>query len=119
MRTGPGVTERLARACAAHPRRTFAAWGVVLVVAVLLIATSLHGLTSTGTVSGNPESQRAYDLHLPGVSADAGRARAAVERRRRGQLRPLRTSAPLFRAFVARLVAKGAATQKVITAPAT
>src|SRR5438876_1146337 len=32
-----GITERLARASAAHPRRTFAAWGVVVFAAVSLV----------------------------------------------------------------------------------
>ena len=30
-----GFTERISRACAAHPGRTFAAWGAALVGAVL------------------------------------------------------------------------------------
>ena len=55
----PGLTERLARASAAHPRRTFAGWGVAIVAALVLAATSLHGLTSNASVSGTPESSRA------------------------------------------------------------
>ena len=56
-----GITERLARACAAHPRRTFVAWGVAVVVAIVLVATSLHGLTSNGTSSAAPESTKAAE----------------------------------------------------------
>ena len=54
-----GVTERLARTCAARPRATFAIWGLTILVALVLVATSLHGLTSNSTVSGSPESARA------------------------------------------------------------
>lgn len=34
-------------------------WGVAIVAALALAATSLHGLTSTGSVTGNPESAQA------------------------------------------------------------
>lgn len=55
------ATERLARACARRPRRTFAAWGLAALAALALIATSLHGLTSSYHVAGKPESTRAAD----------------------------------------------------------
>jgi putative drug exporter of the RND superfamily len=67
-----GLTEKLARASAAHPRRTFALWGVAVVVALGLVATSLHGLSSQGKVVGNPESTKAKDAiaqAFPGVVA--------------------------------------------------
>jgi uncharacterized membrane protein YdfJ with MMPL/SSD domain len=67
-----GSTERLARACAAHPRRTLVFWGVAVVVALALVATSLHGLTSQGKVEGNPESTKAKNAiakAFPGVVA--------------------------------------------------
>jgi RND superfamily putative drug exporter len=54
-----GLTERLARGCAARPKLTLALWGVAVVVALGLVATSLHGLSSQGKVEGNPESTRA------------------------------------------------------------
>jgi RND superfamily putative drug exporter len=54
-----GFTERLARGCAARPRLTLALWGVAVVVALGLVATSLHGLSSQGKVVGNPESTKA------------------------------------------------------------
>jgi RND superfamily putative drug exporter len=56
-----GVTERLARASAARPRRTFVAWGIAVLAALVLVATSLHGLSSQGKVVGNPESTKAKD----------------------------------------------------------
>jgi RND superfamily putative drug exporter len=54
-----GITERLARACASHPRRTVAAWGVALVTSLVLVGTVLHGLTSDAHVVGSPDSRRA------------------------------------------------------------
>jgi uncharacterized membrane protein YdfJ with MMPL/SSD domain len=67
-----GLTERLARGCAARPRLTLALWGVAVLVALALVATSLHGLSSQGNVEGNPESTRAKDAiarAFPGVVA--------------------------------------------------
>ncbi len=66
------MTERLARACAAHPRRTLAFWGVVVVVALALVATSLHGLSTQAHVIGNPQSTaatNAIDKAFPQVAA--------------------------------------------------
>ena len=54
-----GLTERLARASVSRPRRTFAFWGVAVLAALVLIATSLHGLTSDSHVVGKPESTKA------------------------------------------------------------
>ena len=59
-----GITERLARACAAHPRRTLAGWGVAVLAALVLIATSLHGLTSNAHVVGSPESTKASNAFV-------------------------------------------------------
>jgi RND superfamily putative drug exporter len=50
------VTERLARTCAAHPRRTLAFWALAVVVAIVLIGTSLRGLSTQAHVIGNPQS---------------------------------------------------------------
>jgi RND superfamily putative drug exporter len=57
-----GITETLARRAAARPVRTLALWGVIVVVALALVATSLHGLTSNSAVSGHPASARAEQL---------------------------------------------------------
>jgi uncharacterized membrane protein YdfJ with MMPL/SSD domain len=56
-----GLTERLARGCAARPRLTLALWGVAVLVALVLVATSLHGLTSNSHVVGQPESTKAEE----------------------------------------------------------
>jgi uncharacterized membrane protein YdfJ with MMPL/SSD domain len=58
-----GVTERLGRASSRHPWRTILAWVGAIVVAVGLSATLLPGnLTTTGHVTGSPESARAERL---------------------------------------------------------
>ena len=113
---GRGVTERLARACAAHPGRTFLAWGLAVVAAVLLVATSLHGLTSSGTVSGNPESQRADELisrAFPPTPQELLQrfADVVVVSSKRYTV-----DSPQFDRFVLKLVNEGAATNKVIAA---
>ena len=56
-----GLTERLARSCAARPRVTLAFWGAAVLIALVLVATSLHGLTSNSHVIGSPESTKAED----------------------------------------------------------
>ncbi|HEY2355332.1 MAG TPA: MMPL family transporter [Gaiellaceae bacterium] len=66
------MTERLARACAAHPWRTLALWGVAVVVAIALVGTSLHGLTTQAHVIGSPQSEQAIneiDRAFPQVAA--------------------------------------------------
>jgi RND superfamily putative drug exporter len=66
------VTERLARACAARPRLTLVLWGVAVLVALALVATSLHGLSSQGNVENNPDSTKAKAAiakAFPGVVA--------------------------------------------------
>ncbi|HUZ15050.1 MAG TPA: MMPL family transporter [Gaiellaceae bacterium] len=66
------MTERLARTCAAHPRRTLALWALAVVVALVLVATSLHGLSTQAHVIGNPQSvaaTNAIDRAFPQVAA--------------------------------------------------
>ena len=115
-----GVTERLAAACAAHPRRTFLGWGLAVVLALVLVATSLHGLTSSGTVSGSPESQRAdrlIDEAFPPTPQEL--------LQRFGDVLIVSSTrytvdSPQFRTPVARLRTEGAATHKVTAvSPAT
>jgi RND superfamily putative drug exporter len=69
-----GMTASLARACAAHPLRTFAAWGMALVLAFAVIATSLGDvLTTEGEVTNDPESELGYQLigeHFPSSGDD-------------------------------------------------
>jgi RND superfamily putative drug exporter len=111
-----GVTERLARSCAAHPRRTFLAWGLAVVAAILLVATSLHGLTSSGTVSGSPESQRANDLISQAFPQTRQEELARFADVVVASSPRYRADSPQFRQFVAKLAAEGEATHKVIAA---
>ena len=58
----PGVTERLARWCSTHPRRTLAIWVLAIVSAVAAVALVMGDLTTEGHVTGNPESSRGEAL---------------------------------------------------------
>ena len=63
------MTASLARGCSAHPWRTLAAWGVALLLSLVVIATSLGDvLTTDGEVTNDPESELGYQLigeHFP------------------------------------------------------
>ncbi len=66
------MTERLARTCAAHPLRTLALWGVAVVVAIVLVGTALHGLSTQAHVIGNPQSvaaTNAIEKAFPQIAA--------------------------------------------------
>ena len=103
-----GLTEKLARASAGRPRLTLGIWGVAVLVALALVATSLHGLSSQGKVEGNPESTKAKNLiarSFPGAVADEKQDVIVVTSRH--------MVTPQFRAFGARLAAALAATGEV------
>ncbi|HKU55424.1 MAG TPA: MMPL family transporter [Gaiellaceae bacterium] len=105
-----GLTERLARASAARPRRTFVLWGVAVLVALALVATSLHGLSSNGNVVGNPESTKARDTiarAFPGVVASEKQDVIVVTSR------PYEVTSKAFRSFGRRLGRKVEATGAV------
>ena len=105
-----GLTERLARACAAHPRRTLVFWGVAVLVALALVATSLHGLSSQGNVEGNPESTKAEDAvarAFPHMNADAKGDVIVIASRR------FPVTSPRFQAFGKRLAANVRGTRDV------
>ena len=114
---GPGrsggrtLTERLARACAARPRRVFGVWGLAMLAALALAGTSLHGLSSSYHAVGQPESAKAASLiarAFPGSLHPAGDASDVVI------VHSARYSAaePAFHAFVADLVRAIRATGK-------
>jgi uncharacterized membrane protein YdfJ with MMPL/SSD domain len=73
-----GFTERLARSCASRPRRTFVCWGIAVLAALALVATSLHGLSSNGNVIGKPESTRASDAIAQAFPREAAAAKGDV-----------------------------------------
>jgi uncharacterized membrane protein YdfJ with MMPL/SSD domain len=105
-----GLTERLARKCAARPRLTLAFWGAAVVVALALVATSLHGLSSQGNVEGNPDSTKAKDAiaqAFPGVVAGEKQDVIVVTSSR------YTVDSPQFRAFAKRLKTDLAATGEV------
>jgi RND superfamily putative drug exporter len=105
-----GLTERLARASAARPRRTFVFWGIAVLVALALVATSLHGLSSNGNVIGKPESTKAADAIAKAFPREAAAAKGdviVVSSRR------YTAGSPQARAFAARLIASLRATGEV------
>jgi putative drug exporter of the RND superfamily len=104
-----GLTERLARSCAARPRRTLAFWGVGVLVALALVATSLHGLTSNSSVIGSPDSTKAADAiarAFPDAAAAEKHDVIVVSSTR------YRVQSPEFRAFLERHAAQLSATGK-------
>jgi RND superfamily putative drug exporter len=105
-----GLTERLARACAARPRRTFVCWGIAVLVALALVATSLHGLSSNGNVIGKPESTRAADAIAKAFPREAAAAKGdviVVTSRR------YTADSPQAKAFAAKLISHLRATGEV------
>jgi uncharacterized membrane protein YdfJ with MMPL/SSD domain len=105
-----GLTEKLARASAARPRRTFALWGIAVLVALALVATSLHGLSSNGNVIGKPESTKAADTIAQAFPREAAAAKGdviVISSRRYA------VASPRFRAFAARGLAALRATGEV------
>jgi RND superfamily putative drug exporter len=111
--TKEGITELLARRCAAHPRRTLAVWGGVVVAALVLVASSLHGLTTDSAVSGTPASAKAGDLYAQGFPTPA--ARHAVSDVIVVHSGRYTVDDPAYRAFASRLVARVRATGGVVT----
>jgi putative drug exporter of the RND superfamily len=66
-------TQNLASSSARHPWRTIGAWIVVFVLAIAAIVSLLGGsLTTEGTPTNNPQSQRALDLQEQAFPRDAG-----------------------------------------------
>jgi uncharacterized membrane protein YdfJ with MMPL/SSD domain len=64
-------TTSLARAAAGHPWRTIGCWIVAVVLAVVAIVTLLGGsLTTEGSPTNNPESERADDARVQAFPHD-------------------------------------------------
>ena len=56
------MTQKLARACAAHPWRTISLWLLAIVIGVIGAAAGLGDLSTEGEVTNNPDSIRAKHL---------------------------------------------------------
>ncbi len=102
-----GVTERLARWSSRHPWRALGFWLGAIVVALAFSVLFLPGnLTTTGHVTGNPESAQAERLFDERFPPDPRGVDELIVVRS-----PTRTvDDPAFRAFVRRLDAQGRAT---------
>jgi RND superfamily putative drug exporter len=104
------VTERLARASAARPRRTFALWGIAVLAGLVLVATSLHGLSSNSHVVGKPESTKAEEAiarAFPQAAVSSKQDVVVVSSSR------YTVDSPEFKAFARQLAAKLQATGDV------
>jgi uncharacterized membrane protein YdfJ with MMPL/SSD domain len=108
-----GLTQRLARACSARPRRVLVAWGVAIVAALVLAATSLHGLTSTASVTGNPESARAAEAIAAAFPPTSAEQRLESSDVVIVSSNRYSAGSPQFNAFVTRLVVELRTTGKV------
>jgi len=101
-----GVTERLARVSSRHPWRTVGAWLGAIVVALGLAAAFLPGnLTTTGHVTGNPESKQAEDLFHTRFSPDPRAVDELIVVRSPTRM----VGDPAFHSFVEKLVEQGRA----------
>ena len=73
-----GLTQRMAAASSRRPRRTLAIWGLLLLAALVLVGTSLKGLTTTAQVVGTTQSSQAVALYNQ-VVGSALRGRLVAE----------------------------------------
>ncbi|MCU1491991.1 MAG: hypothetical protein JWM85_3396 [Acidimicrobiaceae bacterium] len=100
----PGLTERLAVASARRPKRTIAIWGLVILVALVLVTTSLKGLTSNAYVVGGTPSKTAEALYSQVIGSQAaGRTPTDVIVVSSASATVADAS---FRSYVARLIAE-------------
>jgi uncharacterized membrane protein YdfJ with MMPL/SSD domain len=104
------VTERLARACSAHPWRTIGGWLLAVVAAGAALALLLGELTTEGHPTNNPESQRAESALLRAFPPDPQRAVTDIVVVRSNRYA---VDTPPFRTFVQRLATEGRETGAV------
>jgi putative drug exporter of the RND superfamily len=101
---GPaGLTERLAAASARRARRVLAIWGAAVAAALILVVTTLSGLTTGAHVVGTTQSSQAEALYRQALGASAGQrpTDVIVVSSRQSTVRD-----GTFRQFVARLAAR-------------
>ena len=107
----PSLTGRLARASAVHPWRVVAAWGLILVASVVVIASLIgSAFTSDATLTTNPESTRASQVMAASFDSGDGIDDAMIV-----YSAQLTTEQPEFRAFVAEIRSAVASTGAVAT----
>ena len=58
-----GFTQKMAAASSRRPRRTLGIWGLLVLVALVLVGTSLKGLTTSAHVVGTTQSSQAEALY--------------------------------------------------------
>jgi uncharacterized membrane protein YdfJ with MMPL/SSD domain len=98
-------TGSLAAASARHPRRTIGAWIAVAVLAIAAIVTLLGGsLTTEGSPTNNPESERADDVRLAAFPTSPTTAVSDIVVIRSDEYT---VDSPQFRAFVRSFVDDG------------
>jgi uncharacterized membrane protein YdfJ with MMPL/SSD domain len=109
-----GLTERIARASAAHPWRTLGAWAFVLAAALAAVFLLLTGLTTEAAGTNDPESERADERVIASFPPDPSETvtDVVVVRSERH-----RVDDPAFRAFLARLAEEGRATRAIAGEP--
>ncbi len=99
-----GVTERLARACSAHPWRTIGLWLAAVIAAIAALAFALGDLTTEGHPTNNPDSQKAIAALAGAFPPRPGSEVSDIVVVRSSRYK---VDDPAFRAFVRRLVRLG------------
>jgi putative drug exporter of the RND superfamily len=107
-------TERIARACATHPGRTLAAWGVALAAALAAVLFLMGDLTTEALGTNNPESERAEERLFEAFPPDPSRMVTDVVVVRS---ETYRTEDERFGAFLQRLAAEGRETGALAGGP--
>ena len=97
-----GVTQRLAAASSRRPRRTLAIWGLMVLVSLVLVGTSLKGLTTSSHVVGTTQSSQAEALYNGVVGSARQKPTDVIVVSSKSST----ASDPDFKALVGRLEAK-------------
>ncbi len=97
-----GITQRLAAASSRRPRRTLAIWGLMVLVSLVLVGTSLKGLTTSSHVVGTTQSSRAETLYNGVVGSARQKPTDVIVVSSKSST----ASDPDFKAFVGRLETK-------------
>jgi RND superfamily putative drug exporter len=109
-----GLTERIARACAAHPSATLGAWGIGLVASLAAIVFAMTGLTTEAAGTHNPQSERAEERLFAAFPPDPARTVTDVVIVRSERYR---VDDPRFRGFLERVGAEAQETGAIAGAP--